>query len=148
MENLKVSWESVVDATLNISRQIRLRQLEFDMILAITRGGLIPAGILSYQLEIKDIRTVSLELYKEKDQQDINVIQEPNFYMFIGKNVLVVDDVIQSGKTYAYLRKRLKPVMDIITFQLAVLFHKGIAPDPQFYGAKTQINVWLKMPWD
>lgn len=148
MDNRKVSWKDAETAAVSVSQQIRLKQLEFDMILAITRGGLFPAGMLAYKLSIKDIRTVSLESYKEKNQHEIEVIQEPNFYMFMGKNVLIVDDILDNGKTYAYLRKRLKPVMDIATFQFAVLFHKGIAPDPQFYGAKTPSDVWLDMPWD
>lgn len=146
-KTLTISWQNVENASFNISQQIRMQQLEFDMILAITRGGLIPAGLLSYSLGIKDIRTVSIEPYKEKEQQSIKTIQQPNFYMFMGKNVLIVDEILDGGETYAHLRKILKPVMDIAAFTFAVLFHKGIAPDPDFYGAKVPSDVWLEFPW-
>jgi hypoxanthine phosphoribosyltransferase len=115
----------------------------FDMILAISRGGLVPAAYLGHLLNITDVRTIGVESSEKKAR----VTQYPNPLFLLHKNILVVDDVLETEKTYSAVRAIFQPVLSEVTLRYAVLYHKNIAPSPDYYG-KIVENVWIVFPWE
>ena len=109
--------------------------------LAITRGGLFPAGILARELNIKLIDTVGIESYSETEQTEARVLKE--FNQRFSHNILVVDDLADTGNTLRLLRKSLiNPV-------ICTLFVKpegaGLV---DYFAEEVEQNTWVRFPWD
>ena len=108
-ENL--TWQGFGDACRQIAQQIADSGWMPDLIVAIARGGMLPAGAISYALGVKANGAINVEFYTGvgKTMAEPEIL-EP--YMDIssleGKRILIVDDVADSGKT-------LKLIMDLIS---------------------------------
>src|SRR6478672_1117992 len=81
----------------------------FTAIVAITRGGLVPAAIVARELNVRVIETVCIASYHDyKNQGDIKVMKgvgpEITAMRAQGKGVLIVDDLVDTGKTARMVR--------------------------------------------
>ncbi len=153
-ENL--TWQGFGDACRQIAQQIADSGWMPDLIVAIARGGMLPAGAISYALGVKANGAINVEFYTGvgKTMAEPEIL-EP--YMDIssleGKRVLIVDDVADSGKT-------LKLIMDLISekglsmggdsakvdARSATIYLKPtsiIKPDYIF----KQTDKWINFPW-
>lgn len=153
-ENL--TWQGFGDACRQIAQQIADSGWIPDLIVAIARGGMLPAGAISYALGVKANGAINVEFYTGVGKTMLEPeILEP--YMDIssleGKRVLIVDDVADSGKT-------LKLIMDLIAKEglsmgsdtakvdarSATIYLKPtsiIKPDYVF----KQTGKWINFPW-
>lgn len=128
-----VTWDEL-DRLVGVLAE-RLGGRSFDVLLAITRGGMVPAGMLAYRLKLRDILVAAVEYYDDAGQPG----PHPTFFQFPadpllrGKRVLIVDEVWDSGTTIAAVRERVRQAGGEPT--TAVLHHKparsivGGAPD-------------------
>ena len=97
MERLHLSWEGLLPLVRRLAEA--LREEEFDLILGIARGGLIPTALFQ-ALSVRDILTAAVMFYEGEE-----TLPEPVFLQFppdplpFGKRVLVVDDLWDSGRT-------------------------------------------------
>lgn len=153
-ENL--TWQGFGDACRQIAEQIADSGWMPDLIVAIARGGMLPAGAISYALGVKANGAINVEFYTGVGKTMLEPeILEP--YMDIssleGKRVLIVDDVADSGKT-------LKLIMNLIAKEglsmgsgtakvdarSATIYLKPtsvIKPDYVF----KQTDKWINFPW-
>lgn len=132
----------------------KLKEKQFDLIVAITKGGLPPAVILANKyLNKPHIVTLQLEEITEEEKagyqaKKVKVISELNTYPIKEKNVLIVDDVADTGST---LKKAIQLVQEkqpksIVT---AVLHHKPrsqIIPD--VFARRFPNQTWVTYPWE
>lgn len=90
---------------------------EFDMIVAIANGGIIPAGILNQRLNI-EFQTIKINLRDSAQQPkyDIPKLLSPVDFDFAGKRILLVDDRIKTGSTIEFAKEILKDAAVIKTF--------------------------------
>jgi purine phosphoribosyltransferase len=151
-----LTWQGFGDACRQIAQQIADSGWMPDLIVAIARGGMLPAGAISYALGVKANGAINVEFYTGvgKTMAEPEIL-EP--YMDIssleGKRVLIVDDVADSGKT-------LKLIMDLISekglsmggdsakvdARSATIYLKPtsiIKPDYVF----KQTDKWINFPW-
>ena len=102
-----VSWDDLDRMVADLAE--RLAGQTFDVMLAITRGGMVPAGMLSYRLGLRDILVAAVEYYDDRGQPG----PHPTFFQFPadpllrGKRVLIVDEVWDSGTTIAAVTERV-----------------------------------------
>ena len=102
-----VSWEDL-DRLVGLLAE-RLAGRQFDVMLAITRGGMVPAGMLAYRLRLRDILVAAVEYYDDTGQPG----PRPTFFQFPadpllrGKRVLIVDEVWDSGTTIQAVTERV-----------------------------------------
>jgi hypoxanthine phosphoribosyltransferase len=103
-----VSWEEL-DRLVGILAE-RLRGETFDVLLAITRGGMVPAGMLAYRLRLRDILVAAVEYYDETGTPGPHptFFQFPSDPLLRGKRVLVVDEVWDSGTTIHAVTERVR----------------------------------------
>src|SRR5690606_30925897 len=76
-------------------------------IVCITRGGLVPAAIISRELGVRLIETVCVASYHDYTEQgDLKVLKEiaPGLTENDGEGVLIIDDLTDTGKTAAIVR--------------------------------------------
>ena len=74
-------------------------------IVAITRGGMAPAMIIARELDVRTVDTISVKSYDNQDQTDAVVLKSPDAEMMgDGTGILVIDDLVDSGKTLELVR--------------------------------------------
>ena len=74
-------------------------------IVAITRGGMAPAMIIARELDVRTVDTISIKSYDHQDQSDAKVLKHPDADMMgDGTGILIIDDLVDSGKTLEVVR--------------------------------------------
>ncbi|MDE3027631.1 MAG: xanthine phosphoribosyltransferase, partial [Paracoccaceae bacterium] len=75
-------------------------------VVAITRGGMAPAMIVARELDIRTVDTISVKSYNHQEQTKPRVIKAPQAeIMGDGTGVLVIDDLVDTGKTLELVRQ-------------------------------------------
>ena len=108
-----VSWEELHRTAKALAWRL-LEEPKFDGVIAITRGGLVPAAIVARELEIRVVDTLSAISYHDnsaeklddKQRETVQIVKAPS-YTKTGKNWLIVDDLVDSGGTICNAAKAL-----------------------------------------
>jgi len=151
MKNKNINWDTYIkDCTLLIDKiKEKVSVLDFpDAIVAIARGGLIPAQIVSYALNILRIYTIGISTYDNTEQQKDTIMYQPLDGSVQNINVLVIDDIADSGKTFAFVENELKKrgCKDVHT---ASIYYKPCSKfKPEYYVREISADVWVKFPYD
>ncbi len=118
-------------------------------VVGITRGGLVPAMIVARELDIRVVDTISVRSYHsgggQADQRsDAVVIKSPQAdLMGDGTGMLIVDDLVDSGKTLELVR-RLYPKAHFAT----VYAKPSGKPMVDSYITEVSQDTWIFFPWD
>lgn len=120
---------------------------DYDYIIGIGRGGLIPATMLAYKLN-KKVLAFGLNTYNNQVQEDNYVLyQQPNLLKCKSK-YLVVDDICDSGNTFTIF-KSLYSHNELHTFEYASLFAKDKSSHMvDYYGLSISEGIWLDFAWE
>lgn len=102
-----VSWEALDEMVARLAEAVRG---EYDVMLAITRGGLVPAGMLAYRLRIRNILVAAVEYYDDEGRPGPHptFLQFPADPLLRGQRVLIVDEVWDSGTTIQAVTERVR----------------------------------------
>jgi len=94
-----LTWDDLDSMTADLAT--RLEGRHFDVLLAIARGGLVPAGMLAYRLGIREILVAAVAAYDDHGNMAPTpmVIHFPAEERFRDREVLVVDEVWETGNT-------------------------------------------------
>lgn len=120
----------------------------FDALVCITRGGLVPAAIVARELNVRMIETVCIASYHDyKNQGDIKVIKgvaaEITSMRAEGKGVLIVDDLVDTGKTAKVVRELLPAA------HFATVYAKPMGrPLVDTFVTEVSQDTWIYFPWD
>ena len=120
----------------------------FDAIVAITRGGLVPAAIVARELNVRLIETVCVASYHDyKNQGEIKVLKgvgaEVTSMRGQGKGVLIVDDLVDTGKTARIVRDMLPAA------HFATVYAKPMGrPLVDTFITEVSQDTWIYFPWD
>nr|CAD6606589.1 xanthine phosphoribosyltransferase [arsenite-oxidising bacterium NT-25]CAD6614234.1 xanthine phosphoribosyltransferase [Rhizobium sp. TCK] len=141
-----VSWDQFHrDARALAWRLAGLGQ-EFHAIVCITRGGLVPAAIISRELNIRLIETVCIASYHDyASQGEMNLLKGITAELATngGEGVLVVDDLTDTGKTASEVREMLPKAH----FACVYAKPKGVPTVDTFITEVSQ-DTWIYFPWD
>ena len=102
-----VTWDALSDLVADLAAQVTA---DYDVMLAITRGGLVPAGMLAYRLGIRNILVAAVAYYDEagKPGPHPTFLQFPADPLLRGQRVLIVDEVWDSGTTIHAVTERVR----------------------------------------
>jgi len=118
-------------------------------VVAITRGGMAPAMIVARELDIRVVDTISVKSYhagggKEDQRREAQVIKSPDAGMMgDGTGILIVDDLVDTGKTLELVRK-LYPKAH---FACVYAKPEGEKQTDTFITGVSQ-DTWIFFPWD
>jgi xanthine phosphoribosyltransferase len=113
-------------------------------VVAITRGGMAPAMIVARELDIRMVDTISVKSYNHQTQAEPVVLNRPDDGMMgDGEGVLVVDDLVDTGKTLEVVRA-LYPKAHFATVYAKP---KGEPMVDTFITGVSQ-DTWIFFPWD
>ncbi len=123
----------------------RLREAgPFEAMVAITRGGLVPAAIVARELNIRLVETVSVKSYDHQDQGSIKVLKAISDEVLKTKGkVLIVDDLVDTGATGRVVRDMLPNA------HFATVYAKPLARDiVDTFITEVSQDTWIYFPWD
>ncbi len=119
----------------------------FNSVVCITRGGLVPAAIVARELDVRLIETVCIASYQAPGTQgELKVLKEVA-PAIIGKNggesVLIVDDLVDTGKTARVVRDILPKA------HFATVYAKPMGrPLVDTFITEVSQDTWIFFPWD
>jgi len=113
-------------------------------VVAITRGGMAPAMIVARELDIRTVDTISIKSYDHQAQSEAKVLKRPDAaIMGDGTGVLIVDDLVDSGKTLEVVRKMFPKAH----FATVYAKPKG-RPQVDTFITEVSQDTWIFFPWD
>ncbi|MFT8244517.1 xanthine phosphoribosyltransferase [Roseomonas sp. BN140053] len=111
-------------------------------IVAITRGGLIPAAIIARELECRLIESVSVVTYDEEQRGTPNVVKSPDA-AGDGEGWLLLDDLVDTGTTAKVVRTILPKA------HFATVYAKPAGkPVVDTFVTEVSQDTWILFPWD
>ncbi|MFT3974217.1 MAG: xanthine phosphoribosyltransferase [Amaricoccus sp.] len=118
---------------------------EWKAIVAITRGGMAPAMIIARELDVRTIDTISVKSYDwQKQTGEMTVLKAPDEgLMGDGTGILVIDDLVDSGKTLELVR-RMYPKAHFATVYAKPHGREMV----DTYITEVSQDTWIFFPWD
>lgn len=120
----------------------------FQAIVAVTRGGLVPAAIIARELDIRVIETVCVTSYNLAEQGELRLLKNVADAIVAiaggeGQGVLIIDDLVDTGKT-------AKVVRDILPkAHFATVYAKPMGlPLVDTFITEVSQDTWIFFPWD
>ncbi|RVK37908.1 xanthine phosphoribosyltransferase [Sinorhizobium meliloti] len=141
-----VSWDQFHRDARALAWRLADNGQEWRAMVCITRGGLVPAAIVSRELNIRMIETVCIASYHDYDTQgQMKVLKSisPEIAKDGGEGVLIVDDLTDSGKTAAEVRAMLPRAH----FAAVYAKPKG-RPLVDTFVTEVSQDTWIYFPWD
>ena len=119
----------------------------FDALVAITRGGLVPAAVVARELNIRVIESVAVKSYDHQSQSGIKVLKPITDELLqkakTGGKILIVDDLVDTGATARAVREMLPGAH----FATVYAKPKGREMVDTFITEVSQ-DTWIFFPWD
>jgi xanthine phosphoribosyltransferase len=125
----------------------------FQGIVAITRGGLVPAAIIARELDVRLIDTVCMSSYSEDDSGGTAGVHQPGDLKLLkgdggkiwgdGTGWLIIDDLVDTGRTAKYVREMLPKA------HFATVYAKPAGrPLVDTFVTEVSQDTWIYFPWD
>jgi xanthine phosphoribosyltransferase len=102
MKKIYYSWQDVENQTQEILRQIQRDAWQPDYVVGLTRGGLVPANLISQYLEVP-MECLKVSLRDDTSQPESNLWMAED--AFEQKRILIVDDINDSGATLNWIKE-------------------------------------------
>lgn len=134
-----ISWDQLHRDSKALSWRL-LDLKDFKGIIAITRGGLVPAAVIARELDIRLIETVCVSSYDWKNQGDVQVLRK---FEGDGDGWLLIDDLVDTGRT-ATVVKEMAPKAHFAT----VYAKPAGRPLVDTYVTEVSQDTWILFPWD
>jgi len=119
----------------------------FEAIVTVTRGGLVPAAIVARELELRLIETICISSYDHTSQGQLKVLKGVASELVQksggGRGVLIVDDLVDTGKTARVVRDLLPDA------HFATVYAKPMGrPLVDTFITEVSQDTWIVFPWD
>lgn len=124
-----------------------IEQGPFLGVVAITRGGLIPAAIIARELEIRLVETISIVTYGQGDAEWTELgrpqVIKPAVAAGDGEGFLIIDDLVDTGTTAREVRARMPKA------HFACVYAKPAGrPLVDSFVTEVSQDTWIMFPWD
>ena len=142
-----LSWEGFGQACDDLAQQVTESGFRPKVVIAIARGGLLPAGALAYALGVELVDAINVERYSDSTQpmpDPVMLAPRLDSASVAGEQILIVDDITDSGRTLGLVTRLLRGFGADV--RSAVLFSKPntvFAPD--YLWKRTE--GWVRFPW-
>lgn len=140
-KDFPVSWDEIHRNAKALAWQLVDRG-PWKGIIAITRGGMVPACIVARELDVKMVDTLCISSYDHKNQRSADVMKKPEG-AGDGEGWLVIDDLADTGNTFRIARGFLPKAV------YACIYAKPAGLDTaDLYVTTVSQDTWIHFPWD
>lgn len=140
-KNFPVSWEELHRHAKALAWRLHDMR-NWHGIVAIARGGLVPAAIVARELDIRVIDTVCVSSYDHQTQSDVTILRSVDI-VDGGDGWIIIDDLVDTGTTAKAVRKILPRA------HLATVYAKPAGrPMVQTFVTEVSQDTWIHFPWD
>ncbi len=142
-----LTWQAFGTAARELAQMVVDSGFQPDLILSITRGGMLPAGTMSYAMGIKNLHIINVEFYTGVDSRlplPVLLPPVPAAVDLSAKTVLIVDDVADTGETLRMVRDFCAE--HVAETRTAVLYEKPQSVVKCDYVWK-RTSDWISFPW-
>ncbi len=94
-----VNWEQFHRDSRVLAWRLLETKKKWERIIAVARGGLVPAAIIARELDIRYIDTICISSYSLKSQREMSILKSITELKDRGKKYLIIDDLVDTGKT-------------------------------------------------
>jgi xanthine phosphoribosyltransferase len=138
-----ITWEQLHRDTRTLAERL-LDAGEWKGIVAVTRGGLIPAAIVAREMEIRLIETVCVASYAWKEQTEGKILKGVQDGLAgDGSGWLIIEDLVDTGRTAKVVRGLLPRA------HFATVYAKPMGrPLVDTYIIEVSQETWILFPWD
>ena len=144
----RIGWQQVEEYVSNLVQQMREAAFAPDLIVAIARGGFVPARLLADHLDVFDMDSMKIEHYQGVNRQQMARLRYPLAAEVDGRSILVVDDVSDSGETFELALSHIRSKGEPAELRTAALHHKETSSyRPHFHAGRLEQWRWLIYPW-
>lgn len=139
--NLSLTWEDISNYSKMLANKLAAKG-EWQGVIAVTTGGMIPACIVARHLGIKHIDTFCVSSYDDQTKRHAKIIKQPEIADG-GAGWLVIDDLSDKGDTLRLIRKYLPNA------HYGTIYAKPTGEDAvDTFVVNIDSNVWLHFPWE
>lgn len=111
-------------------------------LVAVSRGGLIPAAIVAREIECRLVECIAVASYDEERRGEPAVLKHPAA-AGEGAGWVIIDDLVDSGVTARLVRRMLPGAL------FACLYAKPAgAPVADLFVSEVAQDEWILFPWD
>ena len=137
-------WEEMRRDVNSLCREITLDKFDPNVIVGLSRGGLTPGVMMSHWMK-KPFKSIKAALRDHPEWEDYLPRKSD-------KQVLIVDDVCDSGETFQRISNFIKERSDGVDVRFAVLYWNNECNFTPHYHvnsiAKDSENIWIHFPWE
>lgn len=145
-----VSWEEIVDWSRGLSFKIKESGFKPDLVVAVSRGGFVPARLICDFLDVTDLLSVQSQHWVEAAKAaEKAILRHPYKIDASGMRVLIVDDIVDTGDTLKLARDFVEKEWSPDEVRTAAL--QWISPiakfKPDYYYIEVKEWTWFQYPW-
>ena len=116
--------------------------IEYEIV-GISRGGLVPAVVISNLLGIRKVYSLGLKTYKDQEKDNAEIYQVPDL---AGNNkIILIDDISDTGGSFIIARDLYRQ-KQLVTVSLYMKEKTKFVPD--IVGSSVDNNIWVVFPWE
>lgn len=143
-EFLRIGWQEASEKCEKLAKKIDFQP---EIIIGISRGGLVPARILSDVMDIKNLGILGLKFYKGIGKTDDKPAVTQDLAIEIqGRKILIVDDIADSGRSLVFAKEYLEK-KNPAEIRIATIHYKESSlVKPDYYLEETK--AWVVYPWE
>ena len=143
VEHHIVTWAEVHRDTRILVRRL-MGKGPWQGIVALTRGGLVPAAIVAREMSIHVVDTLCITSYDEQVQGKLNILKRPDAAMEDGgKGWLLIDDLVDTGTTM----RAARDILPNAHFATRLCEAQGVDLVDTYVHDIDQ-DLWIFFPWD
>ncbi|WP_188013458.1 xanthine phosphoribosyltransferase [Photobacterium damselae] len=134
-----ITWDNMQMYTRQLAEKL-LPADQWKGIIAVSRGGLVPAAILARELGLRHVDTVCISSYDHDHQRDMHVLKQADGD---GEGFIIIDDLVDTGGTAEKIRE-MYPRGKFVTV-CAKPAGKHLVDD---FVVDIPQDTWIEQPWD
>lgn len=143
-KQLILDWQDIEEGVKALLPKLPFRP---QVVLGLARGGTIPASLIHRYYPKAKFETVRLISYNDRQAMNQIHIEHCCLNHLKGKKILVVDDILDSGRSIDTIVKRLRRVPNV-SVTCAVLVSKQLTALPVVSAFSIEYDTWVTFPWE
>lgn len=140
-DKIYIRWEEFHQDVKSVCEKIK-NSGTYNKIVAISRGGLLPAGIIAYELDIRNCHAINIATYIGDEHRELDHLDNLDDVGEINSQTLIVDDLADSGQTFRLLRQEFPKA------RFVSIYSKPAGLKEVDIYARELPDQWIVFPWD